>query len=185
METSPQSPEVEKPKLLYHASPDVNITLFEPRAEQVRDTTEGAVVFAGSDEVVASCFVTRTDDSWSSNGYINGIPYKIIGDEERYKKLDIGGAIYVLPSDSFSTNANLGMGTKEWTSTKPVAPIDKKLYKSGLSAMLQHGVQVFFTDQAALLRFRELVDSDSPALIDFINSLESENKKQGFDVRRF
>lgn len=45
-----------RPKILYHASPNRSINVFEPRREKVRDPEEGPVVFATPDKALASAF---------------------------------------------------------------------------------------------------------------------------------
>lgn len=174
---------MKKPEFLYHASPNIGIEEFEPREEHTRGQNEGPVVFATPHEDLASCFITPTDDSWSSSGYINGTLYMIISDEKRFKAADTGGAIYVLPSDTFETNTELGLGEKEWISQAAVKPIEKKLYHSALEAMLQHGVQVFFVTQDQYAKFNNLVGG--PEVLGYMNSLTSENKDRGVNVKEF
>ncbi len=134
-----------KPEYLYHASENKKITVFEPRAEQVRDSSEGPVVFATPHVDSAACFIVKTDDSWTQKSAFNDVQTMIISDKSRFEGQDKGGAIYKLPSDSF-INEIRGGANDEWTSRVSVMPISKKVFDSGLEAMLEYGVQVFFVD---------------------------------------
>lgn len=93
---------VAKPQILYHSSPDHNITLFEPRADSIRDPAEGPVVFASPDKTYASIFLIPTDDPWTNISQFNGNHYLIVSDKKRLYNLDKGGAIYTVPSKTFS-----------------------------------------------------------------------------------
>ncbi len=137
---------MEKPITLYHGSSNREIKRFEPRSEKVRDPKEGPKVFATSDRRMASVFMVGADDSWANSGTHNGVPYLVISDRERFEKLDKGGAIYHLPSDTFESDPYKGLGSIEWTSSEPVEPFHKEEHRSALEAMLEHGVQVYFVD---------------------------------------
>lgn len=167
----------EKPKFLYHASPFRDIQEFEPRAQFVRDPEEGPVVFATPSEIFASMFIVRTDDRWSHKGRFNGIHYTVINDRQKFEEMDKGGSIYVLPSETFSTDEAKSMGTAEWTSKEPVKPSRKTDYESGLDAMLQHGVQVYFVDADT---WRLIEESDDHGL-SVLSKQQSENDKRGIN----
>lgn len=151
--------QVAKPRFLYHASPNRNITLFEPRADSIRDPAEGPVVFATPDKTYASMFLVPTNDSWTSKGRWNGGYYEVISDAKRYHDLDKGGAIYTLPADTFSCDLAKSLGDKEWVSRQPVKPVAKVVFASGLEAMCAHGVKVVFVTPAVFTRFRRLLHS--------------------------
>jgi hypothetical protein len=137
-----------KPKILYHASPNRDLQVIETRQESVRDKNEGPVVFATHDEACASLFLVNSNDSWTFKGRINGVHYHIISDRKRFEELDKGGSIYEVPSDSFERKINdESWQSLEWTSTKPVNPIRKTDYSSGLEAMIDKGVLVYFVDK--------------------------------------
>lgn len=76
----------------------------------------------------------------------NGVPYVVIKDKNLFTKLDKGGSVCKLSSDSFGCDLNKGMGGVEWTSKENVKPIDKVNYDSTLTAMLDNGLQVYFID---------------------------------------
>jgi hypothetical protein len=140
-------PKPEKPPKLYHASRDPTIKVFEPRLGKCRDEKEGPQIFATPSKAMATVFLVETDDSWTQSGTINNIPYIIISDRDRFESLDQGGTIYSLSSDTFDTDLEKGLGELEYTSVDAVEPLGKETFDSGLDAMIQHGVQVYFVDR--------------------------------------
>lgn len=140
-------PKPEKPQVLFHASRNSEIEVFEPRAEKVRDKNEGPKVFATPSRAMASIFLVPSDDSWVHSGVINDEPYIIISDEERFRSLDNGGTIYSLPNDTFENDPEKGLRELEWTSDKSVTPIDKELVPSALEDMVRNGVKVYFVSK--------------------------------------
>jgi hypothetical protein len=170
---------IEKPPVLYHASPNKDIEVFEPRKESVRDATEGPRVFATPDKAVAAMFLVRTNDSWAAIGTFDGTPCFVIGDKERFTKLDTGGAIYSLPNTSFETDVTKGLKKLEWTSTENVRPTGKEAFDSALEACINYGVQVYFVDKETLQAIRNSSDHG----LSILRKLESENQKIGRNVR--
>jgi len=164
-----------KPKILYHASSNRNIKEFEPRAESVRDPNEGPVVFATPNKADATKFLVSTSDEWTALGAFGGVSFAIISDKKRFEKADKGGAIYSLPSDTFDFDPEKGTGDKEWTSREKVKPLSKEEYESGLEAMIDHGIQVFFVDKETSEKIQKSNDHGNK----IIRGLESENKKRG------
>ncbi len=161
--TSSEATELRKPVVLYHASSNAEIEEFEPRAESVRDKGEGPMVFASPDKAFATCFLVPTDSSWVAIGRYSepgkkGPWHVVVSDRERFEELDHGGAIYSLPSDSFSTDPTKGVGATEWTSPVAVRPIAKEVIPSGLQAMLGAGVQVYFVDRETFERIKQSDD---------------------------
>jgi len=139
-------PKPERPTVLYHASRNVGIEAFEPRALKVRDRNEGPRVFATPSRAVASMFLIESDDSWVKSGVEDGVPYMVISDESRYRALDTGGVVYSLPAITFENDPDKGLGEFEWTSAEPVVPNEKESVPSALVDMLAHGVQVYFVN---------------------------------------
>ncbi len=138
--------------VLYHSSPNIAIEIFEPRNEKSRDPNEGPVVFATPDKALAAAFLVRTDGAWVKIGrFSDGTtvsPWHLVtNSKRRFRKLDIGGAIYHLPPASFTTDLNKGMGEMEWTSTKKVKPLKKEVYSSGEQAMKDLGVDLYFVNR--------------------------------------
>lgn len=139
-------PKPEKPSVLYHASSDLAVETFLPRSRKVRDPNEGPRIFATPSRAIASLFLVDSDDSWVQSGTRDGIPEIIISDEKRYRDLDKGGVVYQLPSDTFETDPDKGLGQNEWTSTEPVKPVDAEFVPSAIEDMLKNGVHVYFVD---------------------------------------
>lgn len=171
---------MKKPRYLYHASSNKNILMFEPRAMSVRDVNEGPVVFASSDKILSSIFIVKTDDSWCESGLFNGIHYFLCNDKKRFIQTDHGGAIYKLSSDNFTTDPLKGLGSREWVSKNSVKVLEKELYDSGLEAMLDFGVQVYFVDKTM---FNEILSSSDHGYlilkrIKSINQIKNINPKK-------
>lgn len=175
LENPEQKSEIEKPPVLYHASLNKDVKEFEPRAETFRDPEEGPVVFATPDKAYASCFiVSGINDRWCQISVFDGsIHVMIISDKERFLKIDKGGAIYALPSETFETDPEKSKTGREWTSREPVKPSDKTEYKTGLQAMIENDVQVYFVDRKTFERIQKSEDYG----FEIIKSLKSENQK--------
>jgi hypothetical protein len=170
--------ELRRPAALYHASRSTEIEEFEPRAESVRDKEEGPMVFASPDKAFATCFLVPTDDSWAKIGRYSehgkrGPWHVVVSDRERFEALDHGGAIYALPSESFSTDPDKGVGVTEWTSPVAVRPIAKEIIPSGLQAMLEAGVQVYFVDRETFERIKHS-DDHGKAIVDGLTPFQTE-----------
>lgn len=140
-------PKLEKPPILFHASRNQNIDVFQPRAEKTRDESEGPQVFGTPSRAMASVFLVESDDSWVESGAMDGTPYIVISDEEKFRSLDNGGVIYSLPNDTFENDLDKGLRELEWTSSEPVVPTEKEFIPSALEDMVQQGVKVFFVDK--------------------------------------
>ncbi|MDQ5943592.1 MAG: hypothetical protein QG675_360 [Patescibacteria group bacterium] len=166
-----------KPSVLYHASPNRKIEIFEPRAEHVRDPLEGPVVFATPDIAYASCFIVESDDSWVQISGFNNVRVVVISDRTRFEREDQGGAIYELPSDTF-VNEIRGGAKDEWTSREAVKPITKNVFDSGLDAMLKYAVQVYFVDQETFDHIN-IADDHGIAIL---RTLKSENQERNINV---
>ena len=149
---------MQNPSVLYHASNNAELKIIEPRAISRRDEKEGKVVFATPDRAFATCFIVKTDDSWTASGFINGRPFMLIGDKERFLDADKGGAVYALPISNFTCDINKGLGKNEWTAVVPIRPLSKQVFASGLNAMLENGIVVYFIDEAGLRAFRASAD---------------------------
>ena len=170
---------MDKPRLLYHASPSREIKVFEPRAEQMRDRSEGPVVFATPNKASVSCFIVKTDDSWTQISTFGDVQTMIISDLERFEREDHGGAIYELPSDTFIHEIR-GGASDEWTSRVPVKPIGKTEYDSGLEAMIEEGVQVYVVDKPTFQNIYNAKDNG----MGILRTLTSENQKHKINVNQ-
>jgi hypothetical protein len=165
-----------KPKFLYHGSPDKNIQLFKPRAvTKPKNFKKGPVVFATDDFVNALKFLVPSDDSWTKKGSFFGVHFCVIKDIKRFKKLDKGGSLYKLPSDSF-----VHYKFHEWYSQKTVKPLSKKDFKSGFEAMIDNHVQVYVVDNEIFKRIEKAKDHGASIL----NKIKSENEKGGLEIKK-
>lgn len=167
-----------KPSVLYHASANRDIEIFEPRNEHVRDINEGPVIFATPQKDYASCFIVATDDSWVQISGFNNVQVVVISDQSRFEREDKGGAIYELPSDTF-VNEIRGSANDEWTSREAVRPIGKEVYELGLEAMLKYGVQVYFVEKYTF----EIIKNAKDNGMSILRTLESENKKRDLNTK--
>ncbi len=170
----------EKPKFLYHAS-SLELDKIEPRNRSVRDKDEGPVVFGTQDLAYASMFLNKTDDSWTMKGWHNKAYVIVVSDEKRFRESDNGGFVYKFSSDDFYTDETKSMGTREWVSKKPVSVSDKIVFPSGLEAMIDSGVQVYFVEQETFNRIKSSNDHGSAIL----KNIQSENQKLGKNVVDF
>lgn len=168
-----------KLRILFHASPDTHIKVFEPHKESVRDLDEGPVVFATTDKAVASMFLVPSSDDWVTISRFNKQPVIVVSDRKRFERNDRGGAIYELSADTFTTDPSNGMGDAEWISRTPVIPRRKQVYPSAVNAMLELGVQVYFVDKKTFLLVRQASDYG----FNIISRLSSENQRLGINVR--
>lgn len=176
---------MDKPAKLYHASDNRNIAIFEPRNEKVRDPKEGPVVFATPDISYASCFIVKTDSSWNQiSRWGKDRPWVFIcSDFERFKNNDHGGSIYVLPNNSFYTDPEKGTGNSEWVSKEPVTPESKEDYASGLDAMLNHSVQIFFVTKEEFEQINNAEDHGLGLVQEWQKQNRSINQQKGINYQ--
>lgn len=171
----------EKPKFLYHGSPNREIEEFEPRAETFRDIDEGPKIFATPDKAYASMFIVPVDDRWAQIATFEGVNCIVISDKERFEELDHGSSIYTFSSETFNTDPEKSKTGREWTSDRNVKPIDKTVYESGLEAMIENGVQVYFVDKSTFEKIQRAEDYG----LSILKRLKSENKRRGKNVIEF
>lgn len=143
-----------KPTLLYHASPKINVDKLEPRNEFPRFTGENNLVFATEHLTLAAMFLTPRDIPIEISVYGEKYVIFINADEAEYALKDEGGAIYTLPSATFEVDPSIGMGTNEWSSKLPVRPISKTIFKSSIEAMDFYGVTRYFVDDVTMKKIR-------------------------------
>lgn len=166
----------EKPSVLYHASRSGDIDVFEPRIGKRRDENEGAPIFATPSKAMASIFLVETDDSWTQSGAMDGTPFIVISDRERFESLDTGGYIYTLPSETFDTDLGKGLRELEYTSNEAVTPVEQEYVPSALSTMLENGVKVYFVDDATWQAMQNSED-DGEAIVKGLTPESLEVKK--------
>jgi len=164
------------PRVLFHASPQPDIVLLEPRALSARGVPEeGAVVFATPNIGLASIWLRdhsvrpHFSGSHSTPSYPI-LPYIAVFRESHRELLETepSGGIYVLPSDHFVSYLKRGMGISEWTSDRPVKPLYKLSFSSVLEGMQSLGVQVHLLDDATFKKAYEADPRGSEVLRSFM-----------------
>ncbi len=165
---------IDKPQVLYHSSPNNNIELFEPTlGKRPRDFGHDPVIFATDNFTFATHFLVTTDDSWTSDGAFNDVDYFVCGNKEKFLSNDKGGTIYTLPADTFTQ-----LKRREWFSKTSVKPISKIYLSSGLDAMLDQGVQFYFTDKDTFKKIRNSSDHG----LEIIKTMRSENQIRNINI---
>ncbi len=134
-----------KPEKFYHGSSDRNIEELEPKQKSYRKKEEGELLFASPDMAGATLFLVRMYDNDSSKGYENGTYYYVISNKEKFMELDKGGTIYELPDAHFTLDPK--QWSREWSTKEKVKPLNKIHFDSGLQAMIENGVKVYFIDK--------------------------------------
>lgn len=143
----------------------------------MRDSLEGPVVFATPDKTYASMFIVPATDSWTTRGRFvdeegRGDWHMVIADRQRFLDADEGGAIYELPASGFHTDPERNLYETEWVSGSRVVPIGKQEYQSGLQAMRELGVKVYFVDVETLKAIRES-DDHGKEIIDRLTPVQT------------
>ncbi|KKQ52392.1 MAG: hypothetical protein US72_C0008G0057 [Microgenomates group bacterium GW2011_GWC1_38_12] len=99
-----------RPLYLYHASPQCDLKIIEPRKNTAPEGfKKGPVVFATDSFPFVTQFLVPHDDSWANGGAFGSTYFFVISDGKRFKKVDKGGCVYLVLSDNF-TNYN----KREW-----------------------------------------------------------------------
>lgn len=168
----------EKPATLYVATQTPHLQELTPLEGRNRGENEGAVIFSTPNKDLASIFLVEGhDDSWMQIGYFSDIPYVAIRmNREDFLKRDRGGTMYTVPSDTFDSDQNLGMGNKEWTSREPVRPIQETYYPSALDVMIENGVNVYFVDKETFDAMNVADDHGLSTLLTLISENRLRNK---------
>lgn len=156
------------PEFLYRGTPRKDVDLFTPK-EKVNDRL---VVSASSDRTTAIKFVVPIEDIKVKLGTLGDTHYYVCAEEEKFKEMDIGGSIYLLPSNGFEPAPEVG--THVWVNPNSVTPIGKEEISSALEAMIRAGVQVYFVSEEIFQRFKKFPE-DRPEIL---KSLISENYKR-------
>lgn len=170
---------IEKPPVLYHASHDRNREYFTPQKKSFRDKDEDPAVFASPNFAISTLFLVR--DVPTECGAFGEVVYMVIPNREKFIEQDKGGAVYSLPSDTFNTNLDKGLGDLEWTSKEEVRPIAKQEFESGLQAMIENNVQVYFVDEETFKTIRNSPDHG----LSILKTLKSENQLLNKNVVEF
>jgi len=153
--------------ILYHASPEKNLELIEPRPTLSNDKYIGDYVFATANRLLAVMYLATkgvatlmdVENSWIA----------ICCNEGEYIANDKGGAIYTLPMNSFIETPQTSLNDYEFVSTRAVRPTSKIEYTSTLQAMIDGDITVFFVDEPT---FNDLLESGESPLIRIIKSCD-------------
>lgn len=161
--------------VLYHGSPNTSITVFEPRDEHIRKQGDGAVVFASPSIKIASCYLFKWDDSWvhqfvstkDDSGYE---VYMVISDRKRFDEQDLGGAIYLLPTEGFYSDEKTGLGIYEMISHKKVIPFTALRFFSALETMKLFSVKVFFMSPEQFQSYKKIAGTKRQEFLDTLKN---------------
>jgi len=143
---------MDKPEFMYHASSELDVQEFEPRNDYPRYKGEDNLVFATPYKEVAAMFLVPKSIPTIISKYGETYAVFINGSEEDLSLNDKSGAIYTLPSKTFETNTEIGMGDTEWVSKQPVKPISKTIYKLSVEALRENHVHLFFLNNDVFAR---------------------------------
>jgi len=179
VERKEQIPSKEKPPFLYHGSPYKDIEEFEPRISKGTGEEFGAMVYATPDLATASAFLTEIQKEWSARRFGDTFCVIIPLSREEFIKNDKGGYIYILPSTTFESDPERGLGEYEWASKEKVKPSKKIEYTSALDAMLENEVQVYFIDDKT---FRQIKESNDHGF-SILRNLKSENQRRDINIK--
>jgi hypothetical protein len=142
------------PTELFHASPAIDVTEFEPRNEFPRYPGEAKLIFATPHKKLAAMFLAPHGITTEIGVYGDQYVIFINCSEDDYLKQDTGGAIYSLPVETFQTDTIRGMGNIEWYSNVSVKPISKTIYNTSLEAMDAFMVSRFFVSDEIFQQIR-------------------------------
>jgi len=169
---------------LYHASSRRDLKVIKPSNITVRDPKEGKVVFATNNISYASCFIVPVDDMWAQIHHftrsedsrkIETVVF-ICSDKQRFLNLDKGGAIYKVPCELFENDPQ--EHSLEWAYKSSVEIIGKKVYRSGLEAMISNDVQLYFVSRDIFDEVKQN-KNNFDKILKLLCKLESENERRG------
>ncbi len=165
-----------KLQYLYHASPNCDLKVIEPRNNTAPEGfRKGLVVFATDSFAFSTMFLVPHDDSWANGGAFGNTLFFVVSNKARFLKADHGGCVYLIPSETFK-NYN----KREWFSRKAVTPKSHVYFESGLDAMIINKVQVYFVSPVVYSEIEVARDHG----VSILNKLKSENEKWGLKVKK-
>lgn len=140
--------------ILYHASPDDGIDELIPQkisTPGIEEGTSPARIYAGNDPAYAAAHGFRWE---TKEGFNLGFVLDDTGKEivklsvprHLMHRLDQPVSVYSLPSDDFEVLAHVNPPGRNFASSKPVKPIDKKIFPSITSAIEFYGGKVDIYD---------------------------------------
>lgn len=170
-----------KPTILYHGSDHKSIKKFYPEKGNWQNRNELLLVFATHQKELALAFMRPKNGSPVIIGSFNKDKtwFIAIADKDKFLKNDQGGAAYLLPPTTFSRNPHTQLGQSEYISSQPVIPVHIEKYNSTLKAILQAGIQVYFTNEKINQAILKAKDRGYSILKD----LKSENQIRGINPK--
>lgn len=153
---------------LYHASPHKNLTIIKPQHTKSKDTYIGDFVFATLDRRLAAMYLATKGKGKLLDVEANKPKVIICSTFKDYLKNDKGGAIYTLPSKTFSNSPQTELMDSEIASKVAVKPLSKKVYDSSIKAMEEEGIEVYFVSKKTFdemlkpKRYKEIISSLTP-----------------------
>ena len=145
---------MDKPEVLYRGSPRKDATLFIPKEKVGTGITKRLVVSSSANMAEATKFLVPVEQFPCLFGIFGEVQYFLCGNEGIFRKIDNGGAVYSLPGNTFYYDFE----ARTWVSAVPVKPISHEVFSSGLNAMVDSGVQVYFLDPKILENCQESAD---------------------------
>ncbi|MBI2029493.1 hypothetical protein HYT02_03705 [Candidatus Gottesmanbacteria bacterium] len=161
-----------RPDFLYRGTPNKDTTQFTPKELVGLSSSARLVVSATSDRNVATKFIVPMEGLNIKTGFIDGISYYLCADETVFRQTDKGGAIHTFASYGFELISYQSVDI--WVNPNPVNSISKEVVSSGLTAMIDAGIQVYFVTPDTL----ELFNNSPDRRLDILKELVSENAKQ-------
>ncbi len=131
---------------LYHSSPIKNLKTIKPQSTLSNNKYIGDFVFATKDRKLSLMYMLPKGfpvlmNSKSSNPYV-----VIRGEAEDVIQKDKGGALYVLPSETFHETPQKELSEFEKVSKDSVTPIDEIDYASIIDALNMEKISIYFVN---------------------------------------
>lgn len=137
-----------RPEFLYRGTPNRNAQQFIPK----ETVGSRVVVTATAHKEAATQFVVPNEELPIKMVCIEGIYYYLCADKEAFLRLDKGGAIHTVSVTGFEPVPQIGADI--WINPNPVTSISYEEVSSGLEAMIDAGVQVYFVSPEVLQKFK-------------------------------
>ena len=149
---------MKKPDILYHASENNDLIQLNPHTDEERLSHYGKLLFATPYRSLAAMFLAPKTQDVQIMRFNDRFVFIVASSPEKFQQKDLGGTIYVLPSEKFSTHKDLNMPDTEYVTSDSVEPIGKYVYKSAIEAMKANDIQIYFADESTLSAIRAADD---------------------------
>lgn len=131
---------------LYHASPVKNLKLLKPQRTLSNDKYIGDFVFATRHKKLALMYMLPKGFPLLMN-IESSKPYVVLsGNEKNIIKNDKGGALYIMPSNSFHKTPQARLSDYEMVSKEPVVPLAMTVYESVIKVLNEEDIDIYFVD---------------------------------------